>query len=505
MVIALLIGSILLEFLLYARLLWSFRLPLLYVYTLLISGVTTAFVWQHTTIVGVVIAVVSVFRLLNLFRIAENRLHAVYLLTATRKTSIWLGLFTIVLVALSDILGADISRSSVMTVIAYIQLIAAVAICFMAFRNIYKTRYRQKQQFYADKDLPTVSVLIPARNETYDLEECLRLLLQNDYPKLEIIVLDDCSHLRTSDIIKGFAHDGVRFVKGSEPSEKWLAKNLAYEKLRTEASGEILLFCGVDTRFGPHAIKALITELLVRDKDMISVMPRRLSGELKNAFLQPMRYWWELAFPRKFIGKPAVLSTCWVIKKAELEKLGGFSGVSHSIIPERFFAREEVKTDKYSFIRANDVMDIQTHKSLFEQRQTAIRVKYPQLSKRPELVLLLLSVEFLILLGPFIGLILAFLWEIHGIVAVSSIAALLLIIVHTSIMYVTNPPNSVVALWNFPLSVLGEISVTWLSMVRYEFGVVNWKERNVCIPVMQVVPHLPKLADGDTDQGQGNL
>jgi chlorobactene glucosyltransferase len=359
-------------------------------------------------------------------------------------------------------------------------------------KNIVKTRYAQGSVFYSDKELPTVSLLIPARNETNDLEECLRSALASDYPKLEIIVLDDCSQAKTSDIIKGFAHDGVRFVRGEEPSEHWLAKNQAYEKLRSEASGELLLFCGVDVRFGSHAIKALVTELQARDKQMISVLPHRLSGSLAGAFIQPMRYWWELALPRKIFNRPPVLGTCWLIRSKSIEKLGGFKANSHSILPEAYFARELIKSSDYSFIRANDVLDIQTFKSFSEQRATALRTRYPQLRRRPENVLLLVALELLFLAGPFIGLTYGFITNNESLLWLSALSSGLLVVTHVLIVQITSPANTVIALINFPVEVLTEVVIALMSMTRYEFGTVEWKDRNVCIPVMHVIPHLPK-------------
>ena len=58
------------------------------------------------------------------------------------------------------------------------------------------TKTLQATQHYADKDLPSISVLIPARNETEELHACLDALVASDYPKLEILVLDDCSQER---------------------------------------------------------------------------------------------------------------------------------------------------------------------------------------------------------------------------------------------------------------------------------------------------------------------
>jgi chlorobactene glucosyltransferase len=486
--------TVLLEQLMFTRLIWEIRLPVVVALIILLPAITTVLVAQYPHWLGITIAILSVGRLFNLLRIIKARMHEEYLLQATRRTSRAFSAFQVLLMPiLSGVIPVGFSLVHLPRYAASLQLVVAGGIVFITIRNIYLTRYRQGTTFYADRDLPTVSLLIPARNETIDLEECLRSALASDYPKLEIIVLDDCSQAKTSDIIKGFAHDGVRFVQGEEPMERWLAKNQAYQKLSEEASGDLLLFCGVDVRFGPHAIKALVTELLNRDKEMISILPRRLSGNVAGAFIQPMRYWWELSLPRRLFNRPAVLSTCWLIRRKSLNKLGGFSAASHSIIPEGFLARELVQTNGYSFIRANDTLDVQTHKVFVEQRATALRTRYPQLRRRPENVLLFVIADLLFLLGPFIGIVYGLVQHDDLVILLSSLAATLLILNHIMVVQLTSPPNVVVALINFPIEVLTEVVISVLSMVRYEFGEIEWKDRNVCIPVMHVIPHLPPL------------
>jgi glycosyltransferase involved in cell wall biosynthesis len=96
--------------------------------------------------------------------------------------------------------------------------------------------------------LPSVTLAIPARNETYALAHCLEAALQNDYEKLEIIVLDDCSQDNTSQLIKSFAHAGVRFIQGDTPAEGWLGKNQACATLLKEGAGEYIIFIGIDTQ-----------------------------------------------------------------------------------------------------------------------------------------------------------------------------------------------------------------------------------------------------------------
>lgn len=91
---------------------------------------------------------------------------------------------------------------------------------------------------------PSVSVCIPARNETHAMTQCLERVLASDYEKLEVIVFDDNSADDTSVLVKSFAHAGVRFIPGKKLPEGWLGKNHALEVLAQEASGTYIIFLG---------------------------------------------------------------------------------------------------------------------------------------------------------------------------------------------------------------------------------------------------------------------
>ena len=333
---------------------------------------------------------------------------------------------------------------------------------------------------------------IPARNETTSLQECLRTILANDYPKLEVIVLDDCSQGKTAEIIKSFAHDGVRFVKGQPPADRWLAKNQAYQQLYEESSGQYILFCGVDVRLGPHSIRSMVNLLKSRKKTMLSVLPVRSVSTLADAFIQPMRYWWELALPRRLFNKPPALSTCWMIDSDELKELGGFGSVSHTIIPEGVFARELVKNNKYSFVRSSNELEVKTVKNFQDQLKTAIRNRYPQIRRRPEWALVMTTVNILFLVLPF-GFLVASFWVSSINFPAVAVTCIMLIVTHVSIVNITDPANSLWAIVSFPIAAISEMIIGYISMFQYEFMTIEWKERNICIPVMHVIPRLPIL------------
>lgn len=490
--ILILFFSVLLELLIYAvPPLWKMRRVAVGVPLAFTAFGTTALLLEGGETWHLLLAAIAIFRIVNHLRLAEGRMNEGYLKRTTRRTGLILGLVQVMLLGVDELV--DIGIFDVMPYLAASQLVVAAGVVFVTSRNIIKTKHRPALDNFTDKELPTVTVAIPARNETAEMEDCLRSIIANNYPKFEVLVLDDCSHDRTPEIIKQFAQDGVRFIKGAEPEERWLAKNQAYARLADEANGEILLYCGTDVRFGPETIRALITTMLTRKKDMMSILPRRLSSDVFSTFIQPMRYWWELALPRRYFNRPSVLSTCWTIRRKNLFKLGGFDAVQHAILPEGYFARELIKTDGYSFVRADDVLDVQTRKSLRDQRETAIRMRYPQLRRRLELVLVLTLGELLFMVGPFV-LALSGIWDGFGPEQMAGVAAcLLLILAHVSIVQVSNPANVLVAVFNLPVVVVTELILGLTSMYKYEFSTVVWKGRNICIPVMHVVPKLPYI------------
>ena len=425
-------------------------------------------------------------------RVLKRRMNPRYLRSATLHSFARLAAVTVVVYGFVALL-----RPSLL-VFAYIQIAAAVILCLSTLRTIRRMTVTPSQGKLADKDLPTVTVAIPARNETKDLEDCLRTIVASDYPKLEIIVLDDCSQLPTADVIKSFAQDGVRFIPGKPPAKRWLAKNQAYQALYEHASGDVIVFCGVDVRLGVSAVREIVYQLLERNKRMIGVLPLRRHASLEDSYIQPMRYWWEIALPRRVFNRPAMLSTCWAIYREDIHGLGSFKAVSRSVMPEQYFARELVAHDGYSFLRSSANLDVTTAKSLTEQRRTALRLRYPQLRKRPEWVYALLLGYGFFLIWPLLGWPVLYLTD--GPWKTTLISVLFLVLTHVQILRISDPANTLFAAVTLPVAVITDFVLVVYSMLKYEFFSVFWKERNICLPVMHVYPSLPRLPGGNTDQ-----
>jgi hypothetical protein len=472
---------------------WKFHWPIA-----LVIGACVGFVGGHIILMepGGFASVIFVFisyRAFNLFRTVEARMPIAHLRRVTYHTGAWLAvaeLCTLIVWGLDTLFR--VPEITWVEGIVAAQFFVAAVFLLSSLRRLQKTRPLKIDNDPAQ--LPSLTVAIPARNEGDMLEGCLRSVLASDYPKLEVLVLDDCSRDKTPEIIRNLAHDGVRFVPGEEPSASWLAKNQAYYRLSEQASGEIILFCGVDVRFKPSSIRQLVATMQHKKKSMLSVLPlNRQQHPLPLA--QSLRYYWLLAPPRRLFRWPPVLSTCWMVRRDMLQKAGGFKAVSRLITPEEYFALRAAKWhDGYSFRRSNSRLGITSIKRIAEQRATAIRRRYPQAHHRPELVCAMMFFDGIFLLGPiFLAVSMPF-FDVPWLLELLAIIAAVLHFVTFGVLLHPIFPRSGWRRWvAFPAAIFLDMWTVNVSMYKYEFSEVIWKGRNVCLPVMHVVPRLPNL------------
>lgn len=161
---------------------------------------------------------------------------------------------------------------------------------------------------------PAVSVVIAARNEERNIEEALQSVLNQDYPQLEIIVVNDRSTDRTGDILDRMAarDERLRPIHITELPKGWLGKNHALDFAARQASGEFLLFADGDIVMNPTTIRRAVSHAEREPRDHIAIGPEaRVPGIWLNAFIGVFGFFfslfarpWKAADPKssRFIG-----------------------------------------------------------------------------------------------------------------------------------------------------------------------------------------------------------
>ena len=270
----------------------------------------------------------------------------------------------------------------------YVVAFSALVFVLVKLRKARRTfLFTRPPRITSSDQLPSVSVCIPARNETHAMSECLESVLASDYPKLEAIVLDDHSSDNTSHIIRAFAHAGVRFVEGDELPDDWLGKNFSLQTLANEASGKIILFMDVDTRLERESIRLMVEDMLFENRKMLAVIPQRNDTYRASSWLSTLRYFWELVLNSRTI--PGVSSAAWMIDRHVLiDELGGFGEWRDEVQPESHIAAELTKTDEYQLVVSTPALGVNFEKKWASQIETSRRLLLPRFGNSVTSVLL---------------------------------------------------------------------------------------------------------------------
>lgn len=163
-----------------------------------------------------------------------------------------------------------------------------------------------------------ISLIIPAHNEEKYIRDCLLSIEKNGKELFEVIVIDNVSSDKTSEIVKAFPFARVVY----EPQ-----KGLPFARNRglKEAHGDIIAYVDADTKMPRGWVKKIIKEFQ-KDEKMVSMSGPYIYYDV--SFFQKIlvwMYWIILAWPSYFfIGYMAVLGN-FVARKDALEKIGGFN------------------------------------------------------------------------------------------------------------------------------------------------------------------------------------
>ncbi len=208
------------------------------------------------------------------------------------------------------------------------------------------------------KNPPLISILIPARNEAGNISICLKSLLKQDYPNLEIIVLNDNSTDGTSKVVKVIAEkdNRVRLVEGAPLEDGWIGKNFASHQLAKYAKGEYFIFTDADTLHFPKTISSAFGALITTKVDALSIYPRQIMVTFAERMTVPIiNIALQCFIPFILIKKSKSPLFCTAIgqfmmfKREAYEKIGGYESIKGNMVDDIQISKR-VKKSGYKFM-----------------------------------------------------------------------------------------------------------------------------------------------------------
>ncbi len=197
---------------------------------------------------------------------------------------------------------------------------------------------RLTPQWAKPKQWPSVSLIVPTRDQLHYLKPCIEGLRNNtDYPALEIIVVDNDSHEpETLEYLSALQRDGIKVLRYPQAFNYAAINNWAVE----HASGDIIGLINNDIAVQePGWLKAMVTQLsrpnvgavgakLLWPNGMVQhggvvVGINQLAGHAGNTLHKDDPGYLGLNLVAK--EQSAVTAACLLVAKADYQALGGFN------------------------------------------------------------------------------------------------------------------------------------------------------------------------------------
>jgi glycosyltransferase involved in cell wall biosynthesis len=335
---------------------------------------------------------------------------------------------------------------------------------------------------------PTVSVIVPARNEEASLAACLESLVSQTGVPFEIIVVDDGSTDRTRSIAESFP--SIRVIEPGPLPPGWSGKNNAVAAGASEAQGQWLLFTDADTVHKPGSLARAIAESQEHHADLLSYSPEQEVHGFWEKAIMPVIFS-ELArtYRPSDVSDPhspaaAANGQYLLIARPAYEAIGGHAAVATSLLEDVALARAVKASGRKIFFRfGGDAVATRMYRT-FPQLVEGWTKNLALLFPSPGRLALIRLVEFAVLLGGYTFALSAWLGGV-GRLAFLAVTSVLL-------GFLLNRIRKAHFSWDANLlALLGLPLFSYLllrSKLFYKRGKVSWKGRTYASDSVPVVP-----------------
>lgn len=123
----------------------------------------------------------------------------------------------------------------------------------------------------------SLSIILPARNESANIAAVIQSILASDYGNFELIVVDDQSTDDTAALAEATGGTDAKFrlLRGTAPPPGWFGKPWACVQGAEASTGAVLLFTDADTWHHPELHGRAVAELINHQADMLTVLGRQ--------------------------------------------------------------------------------------------------------------------------------------------------------------------------------------------------------------------------------------
>ncbi len=227
---------------------------------------------------------------------------------------------------------------------------------------------------------PLVSIIVPARDEERNIRRCVTSLLEQDYERFEVIVVDDGSTDQTGAILDEIAATHPRgsrlwTLRLRDLPVGWAGKPHAIHMGTQEANGTWLLFTDADTWHAPNALRSALTQALEEQADLFTLGSTQELPDFWNKTLMPVAFMGiSMLYPPRLVNDPespvAVANGQYIlIRRKVYEMIGGYArrDLRYTLLDDRDLARVVKENGfKLRFVDGRGLLHVQMYHGLDE-------------------------------------------------------------------------------------------------------------------------------------------
>jgi hopene-associated glycosyltransferase HpnB len=193
---------------------------------------------------------------------------------------------------------------------------------------------------------PSVSIVVPARDEADGIAASIGSLLAQDYPGVfEVVLVDDNSTDATAALARSLARDlpnagRLRVIDGAPRPPGWAGKLWAVHQGVDHSTGELVLLTDADIVHDPAHLSSLVAHLQAHALDMTSEMVAlRCESLAERALIPAFVYFFALLYPFAWVNDglrktAAAAGGTVLIRRAALGRVGGIASISGALIDD---------------------------------------------------------------------------------------------------------------------------------------------------------------------------
>ena len=285
----------------------------------------------------------------------------------------------------------------------------AIWLYLLLFHNgFWLLRERDTAPVAEPSSWPSVTAIVPARNEADVIQHSIGSLLAQDYPgPFQVVLVDDQSDDGTGGLARGLNSERLTVLTGGPRPEGWTGKLWAMNQGVDYAAAfapEFLWFTDADITHSPDNLRQLVARAESGGKVLVSLMARLSCKSYAEHFLIPaFVFFFDMLFPFGAVNNPrnpvaAAAGGCMLARREALVKAGGLAAIRHNIIDDCALGRAMKRQGPVWLGLTDRAVSLRPYDHISDIQHMVTRTAYAQLGYSP-----------LVLAGTLLGLVMVYL------------------------------------------------------------------------------------------------